>query len=238
MKRKIVLVLMFTAAMCFFSGCNSKNNVEMSTEDGYPTIHTSNTVDKSTYVDETTYKGSELNAALFEIPFQSSNDSTYESNKEIMEDTDKDEIKNYLETAQKAVSTIYLNDYMKIADNQEDFSSTLSNLYASEDTISRNGEEYSKQDYIDKIMETYVDNKLILDGKFTTDTSLYYMDSYVYHVRGLLTVTMKSDATEAYEDLSHISLQNGETKEYVVEVRFMGGNPNEILGIDILMEVK
>ena len=220
------------------SGCSSGSAVKVEeTDSGLNIYNTTNTIKNTAHVNETTYDNATLDAELFEIPFRTNEDANYVSNKEFLSSIEESEtakdISSYLETAEKAVLLTFAQNGNDI--EEETYTSSIETLYAASNAIYVNGSSYGPEEYAKHLYQLYSDNKIHVDGKFITDKSLIWQNNYMYYVRGTVELTLEDDVGEAYSKEFHLPLnKTSQNIKLIVQVKFMSGNHNQIIGIDIL----
>lgn len=230
-KNKRIFPLLIVAVLLI--GC-SPQGVQEKTEDNIRKFDTTNDVKDTAYINETTYVGTSLPAELYEISFRTSEDGQYVSNKELTEYIGGDEkILPYLNTANEALILTFAQNGLAI--KEDDYKEKIVQLYKSTSHLQVGEEMMTTNDYALHLYGLYVDNRISVRGDFESDSSLFWQSDYMYYVRGILTLTLEEDANNVYEEVFGIPLnKQNKTLDLIVQVRFMPGNPNEILGVEIL----
>lgn len=239
---KITLLIFTLLAICMLACACSKNEGVTVTEtsNGGRKIQTTNNLEDTAHIGETICSNTELEAVLFEIPFQTNQDAYYVSNVVLIsyfEDSGKrGNVSQYLKTAEKAALLTYAQNYNTL--NKKDYTEGIETLYSASEYIQILDETYSIEEYASYLYDFYKENKINITGEFTTDESLIWCNNYMYYVRGTLTLTLNEDALSAYSKEFGLPLtkENNELK-LIVQVRFVPEKPEQIVGIDILCSI-
>lgn len=237
-KRLIFLTLFL--AITFLSGCTSNSTSPISVIDdpnGVRIIDTKNSIKDTTYINETTCTNEALSPELFEIPFKTNEESTYISNADLVTyfetENTKASIEDYLRTAEVAALSVYAQNGAAIKETE--YLDTIKTLYSASQNIQSGEETYSVENYATHLYELYTDNRINIEGQFITDKSLIWYNNHMYYVRGELVLNLKEDINSAFYKEFGLPLtsQNKEI-HLIVQVRFIPGNPEQIMGVDIL----
>lgn len=166
--------------------------------------------DKPSYVTETNYNGNlEQFPELYEIPFGKSD--AYICNKDFA--TGNYELFNECESdAKEFFETLFNFNYRDVA---VDTSKFVAKAMAQCQYDAHHTEGFDTEDekteyffeYIDRLVEYMVDNKMQVDARFYTDDSLVYSDYYIF-VRGELVFTIYDckEPVDGYEIKTEYSI--------------------------------
>lgn len=234
----LVIIVALIAVIASFVVIERNKGPTESNIDDMRVIETTNSVQGTAYVKDTIYKGASLPAELFEIPFCINKDGQYTSNKELIEYLGSEEkVLPYLNTTNTALMLTFAQNGLAIKENA--YRAQIEALYAASPYMQINGESLSVEEYALALYSMYVDNRIVIEGDFESDSSLVWQSEYMYYVRGILSITLKADERGMFEDTFGIPLnQQHRNLDLIVQVRFMPGNADVILGIDILGAIK
>lgn len=234
--RKILTISMCIVVISnVLTGCNTDNTnsteaTETMTLIGDKTIiHTDKKPEEALYISDTVYSGEEIDTALYEVPFGDSKDSTYICNKDYLsylESTDYTS-DDFIDSA-----TAFINDnlnlsYVDLLNNQDEFEAAVENYSQSEITL-LDYREYASL-YAQDMMQWYIDNKMEISCKFTTDKSLLY-DYGCPTLRGKLEIKLNGGDRDAFYEKFGVELSKNNTVTLMCEVKY-SDEPNNIMGV-------
>ena len=134
------------------------------------------------FVTETNYIGGIGHPEVYNVPFRKSD--FYITNKELWKNS-PDNVPVIVSTAQEFANKILNLGYRNINENrsaiQSELTAYLDPYWCYEDS---EDEDIPAEEYMDRYLNTIVDNKISMEGRFLTDTSLVYEDG-MYVVRGI-----------------------------------------------------
>ena len=236
--RNILFITAVLSCGILITGCSTRDPVTVTErDDGIRVFSTTNKIEDTAYIKETTCENENLEAILFEIPFKTSEDAHYKSNIEVIEYLSEDEnvdiAQKYIDTAELAALSTYAQDWKTI--DEAFYKETIQNLYSASDFIQLEDGTLTVEEYSTRLYELYKNNKISVSGNFTTDKSLIWSNNYIYYVRGVLSLTLNEDKTMAYQKEYGLPLtEESNTLNLIVQVRLMPDNPTKITGIDVL----
>lgn len=222
MKRKILFSLLVALSLVACSRPES--------ETAQPSQICEGTVEKKNYgVPDATLDDSG------NIPEFSSDNSAYINNQTLAQNLSTEQIETYISTAESSVTTILGNNYQDILNDQQGFIEQIEQTYQDTQYITTgNNETLTVKQYADMLMALYIDNKIQLECSFTTDSSQIYEKNYTYFMDGIVELTAIDGNFTPYNQEFHTALEKGDTIQYAVRIRFIPGNSERVLGIDIM----
>ena len=184
-------------------------------------------INDTSYILETNYRGADMPIELYDVPFQKSD--YYITNKEFEDVLNKKmhNVQSYIDSATDFTGLIFGNNYNTILEDQDTFLEALEG-YLGEDSYVLDSDT---EDFINQLLEAYVDNKLEVTADFKTDDSLVYND-ILYYVRGVVEITVRNGNASDYESLTEIMTKKNETVKYMVEYGFEPDNPSKVVTIN------
>lgn len=223
----------------FLTGCSDKSTINTGTtesaiimSDDKTIIHTDKTPQEALYISDTVYSGEEIDAALYEVPFGDSDDEKYICNKDYLkylEQTDYS-YQDFIDSANAYIEENLNISYVDLVNEQDSFTDAISSYNTSEVTLF-DYREYTSL-YAQDTLQWYVDNKMEVSAKFTTDKSLLY-DYMCPVLRGKLTLKLNGGDADSFYERYGIELVKGVPTTLMCEIRF-AGNPNDIFGIYLI----
>ncbi|MDE7176503.1 MAG: hypothetical protein K2O59_01690 [Lachnospiraceae bacterium] len=172
---------------------------------------------KHPYLTETNFHGEFDDLSLFDYPFKRSD--SYICNR----DLDQEELCEVL--SQRATDYVegMLNvNYRDLAADPQSYLENLSRncimdiQIMTDLTDEGDGEIISREEYLEKCIDYFVQNRVSMDASFMTSTSLVWKDDY-YFCRGMIDLTVNTaDSLKEFEE--EITL--GEPKKFMVELAF------------------
>lgn len=236
MKNIVKYISIFmTGTFILMSGCGNTNDAvadaslaKLGIKENQIIKSDKDKIEDTNYILETNYKGNNMPVELYDTEFKKS--KYYISNKEFLEvlNKKKTNAQKYIDSAKDFTSTIFGNNYNDILADQDTFSESLDGFLVGSEYF-----ESEKSDLADNIMQAYVDNKLEMTAVFETDESLIYND-VLYYIRGVVEITKRGGNAKDYEKVFGIKTAKDETVKLMVEYSFEPGNPQGIVGINVM----
>lgn len=232
-----VFIILATITSTLLIGCSGKSaenteNSEVISTNEKTIIHTDKEPEEALYISDTVYSGEEIDAALYEVPFGNSEDDTYICNKDYLPYLEEAgySSEDFIESATSFIEQNLNVSYVNLLNEQDSLTEAISNYEVSE-IILFDYREYTSL-YAQETLQWYVDNKMEISAKFTTDKSLLY-DNMCPILRGKLTLKLNGGDEKAFYERYGIELTKEAPVTLMCEVRF-AGNPNNIFGIYLL----